>query len=83
MTKNKNKKLFTIKNNKNKINMEVNESNFNHFQSLTPLQQKELSCGIKQQKFIPSDRMKPHIAQHRRPAIRAAYPIGSIAAQHR
>ena len=40
MTKNKNKKLFTIKNNKNKINMEVNESNFNHFQSLTPMQQK-------------------------------------------
>jgi hypothetical protein len=40
MTKTKNKKLFTIKNNKNKINMEVNESNFNHFQSLTPMQQK-------------------------------------------
>ena len=40
MTKNKNKKLFTIKNNKNKINMEVNETNFNHFQSLTPMQQK-------------------------------------------
>ena len=40
MTKNKNKKLFTIKNNQNKINMEINESNFNHFQSLTPMQQK-------------------------------------------
>ena len=49
----------------------------------TSLQHKEPSCGIKQQKFIPSDRMKPHIAQHRRPAIRAAYPIESIGAQHR
>ena len=48
-----------------------------------PLQHKESSCGIKQQKFIPLDRMTPHIAQHRGLATRAAYPIESIGAQHR
>jgi len=36
----KNKKLFTLNNNNNKINMEVNEQNYNHFQSLSPMQQK-------------------------------------------
>ncbi len=40
MAKNKHKKLFTVKSNKNQINMEVNESNYNHFQSLSPMQQK-------------------------------------------
>ena len=40
MPKNKHKKLFTVKSNKNQINMEVNESNYNHFQSLSPMQQK-------------------------------------------
>ena len=43
MAKNKHKKLFTIKSNQNKMNMEVNESNYttgNHFQSLSPMQQK-------------------------------------------
>ena len=40
MAKNKHKKLFTIETNQNKINMEVNESNYNHFQSLSPIQQK-------------------------------------------
>ncbi len=49
----------------------------------TSLQHKESSYEIKQQKFIPSDRMTPHIAQHRRLAMRAAYPIESIGAQHR
>jgi hypothetical protein len=36
MAKNEHKKLFTIKTNQNKINMGVNESNYNHFQSLSP-----------------------------------------------
>ena len=36
----KQKKLFTIKNNKNKINMNVDEALHNHFQTLSPLQQK-------------------------------------------
>ena len=36
----KNKKLFTLENKNNKINMEVNEHNYNHFQSLSPMQQK-------------------------------------------
>jgi hypothetical protein len=36
----KNKKLFTLKNKNKKINMEVNEQNYNHFQSLSPMQQK-------------------------------------------
>ena len=40
MAKNKHKKLFTVKNNNKQINMEVNESNYNHFQSLSPMQQK-------------------------------------------
>ena len=40
MTKKNHKKLFTLKNNKQQINMEVNESNYNHFQSLSPMQQK-------------------------------------------
>ncbi len=40
MAKNKQKKLFSLKDNNNKINMDVNESNYNHFQSLSPMQQK-------------------------------------------
>ncbi len=40
MTKNNNNKLFTLKGNKKQINMEVNESNYKHFQSLSPMQQK-------------------------------------------
>ena len=40
MTNKKQKKLFTLKSNQNKINMEVNESNYNNFQSLSPMQQK-------------------------------------------
>ena len=36
----KQKKLFTVKNKNNKINMNVDEALFNHFQTLTPLQQK-------------------------------------------
>ena len=34
------KTLFSIKNKQNKVNMNVNESLYNHFQTLTPLQQK-------------------------------------------
>ena len=40
MAKNKHKKLFTVKSNNKQINMEVNESNYNHFQTLSPMQQK-------------------------------------------
>jgi hypothetical protein len=40
MAKNKHKKIFTAKSNHKQINMEVNESNYNHFQSLSPMQQK-------------------------------------------
>ncbi len=36
MAKNKHKKLFTLEINSKQINMEVNESNYNHFQSLSP-----------------------------------------------
>ena len=37
----KKKTLFSIKNKQNKINMDVDESLYNHhFQTLTPLQQK-------------------------------------------
>ena len=36
----KQKKLFTIKNKNNKINMNVDEHLCNHFQSLRPAQQK-------------------------------------------
>ena len=36
----KQKKLFSIKNNKNQINMNVDEALYNHFKTLTPLQQK-------------------------------------------
>ncbi len=38
----KQKKLFTIKNKNNKINMNVDEHIYNHFQSLTPTQQKAI-----------------------------------------
>jgi hypothetical protein len=38
--KNKHKKLSTLKSNNKQINMEVNESNYNHFQSFSPMQQK-------------------------------------------
>ncbi len=40
MAKNKHKTLFTIKSNQKKIKMEVKESNYHHFQSLSPMQQK-------------------------------------------
>ena len=36
----KQKKLFTVKTKNNDINMNVDEALFNHFQTLTPLQQK-------------------------------------------
>jgi hypothetical protein len=36
----KKKTLFSIKNKQNKINMDVDESLYNHFQTLSPLQQK-------------------------------------------
>ena len=36
----KQKKLFTFKTKNNDINMNVDEALFNHFQTLTPLQQK-------------------------------------------
>ncbi len=38
----KQKKLFTIKNKNNKINMNVDEHLYNHFQTLTPAQQKAI-----------------------------------------
>ena len=38
----KQKKLFTMKNNNQKINMNVDEALYNHFQTLTPLQQKTI-----------------------------------------
>ncbi len=62
MAKYKHKKLFTVKSNNKQINMEVNESNYNHFQSLSPMQQKALQdlmtlcfykkCMIKQYIFF-------------------------------
>ena len=36
----KQKKLFSVKNNDKNIDMNVDESLYKHFQSLTPLQQK-------------------------------------------
>ena len=36
----KKKTLFHLKNKQNQINMNVDESLYNHFQTLTPLQQK-------------------------------------------
>ena len=36
----KQKKLFSVETNDQKINMDVDESLYNHFQTLTPLQQK-------------------------------------------
>jgi hypothetical protein len=38
----KQKNLFTIKNKNDKINMNVDEHLYNHFQSLTPTQQKAI-----------------------------------------
>ena len=38
----KQKKLFSIKNNDNKIDMNVDEVLYKHFQSLTPLEQKRI-----------------------------------------
>ena len=38
----KQKTLFTIKNKNNQINMNVSEHLYNHFQSLTPEQQKAM-----------------------------------------
>ena len=40
MTKQKN--LFSIKNKNNQINMNVDEQLYNHFQSLSPIQQKRI-----------------------------------------
>ncbi len=40
MPKNRNKRLFTFKTKENEINMGVNETNYKHFQSLAPIQQK-------------------------------------------
>ena len=34
--------LFSVQQNKNQINMDVDESLYNHFQTLTPLQQKAI-----------------------------------------
>jgi len=36
------KKIFSIKNKNSKINMNVDEHLYNHFQSLTPAQQKSI-----------------------------------------
>ncbi len=41
MAKNKYKKLFTVKKNSKQINMEVNESNYIHFQSYLPMHRKQ------------------------------------------
>jgi hypothetical protein len=38
----KQKTLFTIKNKNNQMNMNVDEALYNHFQSLTPEQQKAM-----------------------------------------
>ena len=38
----KQKKLFSIKNKNNQINMNVDEQLYNHFQSLSPIQQKRI-----------------------------------------
>ena len=38
----KQKKLFTIKTKNNDINMNVDEYLYNHFQTLTPLEQKRI-----------------------------------------
>ena len=38
----KQKKLFTLKNNNKKINMNVDEALYNHYQTLSPLEQKAL-----------------------------------------
>ena len=38
----KQKTLFTIKNKSNQMNMNVDETLYNHFQSLTPAQQKSI-----------------------------------------
>jgi hypothetical protein len=38
----KQKKLFSIKNKENQINMNVDETLYNHFQTLSPIQQKRI-----------------------------------------
>ena len=38
----KQKKLFSIKNNENNVDMNVDETLYNHFQSLSPIQQKRI-----------------------------------------
>ncbi len=38
----KQKKQFSIKNKNNQINMNVDETLYNHFQSLSPIQQKRI-----------------------------------------
>ena len=38
----KKRTLFSFKQNENQINMDVDESLYNHFQTLTPLQQKAI-----------------------------------------
>ena len=51
----KQKKLFTVKTKNNDINMNVDEALFNHFQTLTPLQQKAvqdlMTLKLLQQKY--------------------------------
>ena len=42
----KKRTLFSFKQNENQINMDVDESLYNHFQTLTPLQQKSIKYLI-------------------------------------
>ena len=39
-SKTKKKSIFSLETDEYEIDMEVNESNYNHFQSLSPIQQK-------------------------------------------
>ena len=38
----KQKKLFSIKNNETNVDMNVDDASFNHFKTLTPLEQKRV-----------------------------------------
>ncbi len=38
----KQKKFFSVENNDKKINMNVDDASFNHFKTLTPLEQKRV-----------------------------------------
>jgi predicted choloylglycine hydrolase len=42
----KKRTLFSLKQNENQINMDVDESLYNHFQTLTPLQQKAVKDSM-------------------------------------